>query len=58
MDMRLVLSLPTGYVDIDEGTQAVVLAEVATRLFVARGAIVDVGDCFKTDECGGTTVVP
>ena len=37
-------------VDIDEGAQAVVLAEVAARVFVASGAVSNVGYGFESNE--------
>ena len=40
------------YIDVDEGTQAIVLAEVAARVFVARRAIADVRNGFQTDKRG------
>src|ERR1700730_12867232 len=50
--------LSTGYVDVDEGTQAIVLAEVAARVFVARCAIANVRDGFEADKCGLASIVP
>src|SRR3981081_2904379 len=48
----------TGYIDVDEGTQAIVLAEVAARVFVARRSITDVRDGFQTDERAPPPIVP
>src|SRR5215467_4753807 len=42
------------YIDVDKGAQAVVLAEIAACIFVARCAIVDVRNGFKTDKGGGS----
>src|SRR5258707_12152738 len=47
-----------GYIDVDEGTQAIVLAEVAARVLVARRAIADVRNGFQTDKRGLPSIVP
>src|SRR5260370_27186120 len=52
------LSLSTGYIDVDEGTQAIVLAEIAARVFVARCAIAYVRDGVETNKRGLASVVP
>ena len=46
------------HLDVDERAQAVVLAEVASRRLVARGAIRDAPHRFQTDELRTVTVVP
>src|SRR5437879_2646655 len=51
-------SFSTSYIDVDEGTQAIVLAEVAARVFVARSAIADVRDGFETNKRGLPSIVP
>jgi hypothetical protein len=50
--VRRVGVLRSAHIHIDEGAQAVVLAEVATRVFVAGCVVSDVGDGFEADECG------
>src|SRR5260370_7614310 len=52
------LSLSTGFIDVDEGTQAIVLAEIAARVFVARCAIAYVRDGVETNKRGLASVVP
>ena len=44
--------------DIDEGAQAVVLAEIAARGFVARGAVFDLADRVHSDERSLQAVSP
>ncbi len=40
----------SGHIDIDEGAQAIVLAEIAPGIFIARGAVANVGHSFQPDE--------
>ena len=49
------LDLAHGHVN--EGAQAVVLAEIAARVFVARGAVADVLNGIEPDEGGAMTVL-
>src|SRR5204863_4694570 len=44
--------------DVDERAQALVLAEVAARGFLARGLVLDVGAGVQTDEGGLAAIVP
>src|SRR5580704_419793 len=44
--------------DVNEGSQAVVLAEMATGIFVARGAVFDFTDRIESDERGLLAVAP
>ncbi len=44
--------------DIDERAQAIVLAEIAARSFVARGAVFDLADSLKPDEGSLLAVAP
>src|SRR5690242_4067473 len=55
---RLVVGADDAGLDVDEGAQALVLAEVATRRFVARGLVLDVLAGFETDEGAHAAVVP
>src|SRR5262249_38349065 len=44
--------------DVDESAQAVVLAEMATRVFVARCAVFDLADSVEADERRLQAVAP
>ena len=44
--------------NVDEGAQAVVLAEMAARIFVARGAVFDLANGIEADEGGLQAVAP
>jgi hypothetical protein len=48
----------TGGVHVDERTQAVVLAEVAARVLVARRAVLDIAHRIEPDEGGLAAVAP
>ena len=55
---RLVIRVRGSGLDVDEGAQALVLAEVAARGFVARGGEGDGGDLVEADEGGLLAVLP
>src|ERR1700755_3306692 len=40
------------HVDVDEGTEAVVLAKVTTGVFISRRAVANICNRLETDECG------
>src|SRR5438270_9191103 len=44
--------------DIDKGPQAIVLTEVASRLFVAGGTVLNLTHCVEADECGSLAIAP
>ena len=44
--------------DVDEGTQAIVLAEIAARGFVARRAVFNLANSIQTDESCLLTISP
>ena len=44
--------------DINERTQAIVLAEIAARSLVARGAVFDLADSLQPDEGSLLAVAP
>src|SRR5437879_733611 len=50
--------LAARHIDVDEGAQAVIFAEVAARVFVARCTIAEVRDGFQTDKRGLPSIVP
>src|SRR5258708_24263853 len=50
MDMIVLRRLSAGQVHIDEGTQAIVLAEIAACIFVSRCPVAYVCDGLKADE--------
>jgi hypothetical protein len=54
----VVRGLSAGYIDVYKGAQAIVLAEVTARVFVARRAIADVRDGVETDKRGLASVAP
>ncbi len=43
---------------VDESAQAIVLAEIATRGFVARGAVLNLADRVQADESGLLAISP
>jgi len=45
-------------IDVDERAQAVVLAEIAARLLVARRAVLNVAHGVEADERGLSSVAP
>ena len=44
--------------DVDECAQAIVLAEIAARCFVARGAVFDLADGIEANECRLLAIPP
>ena len=50
MNMIVMLGMAAGDIDVDEGAQAIILAEVAARGFVARGAVLNLADRVQADE--------
>ena len=55
---RLVVDIDYIGLDVDEGAQALVLAEVAARGLVARGLVADVLAGVETDEGALAAIVP
>jgi len=51
-------ALPSSYIDVDEGTQAVVFAEIAACVFISRRVIANVRNGFKTDKRGLPAIAP
>ena len=51
MDMTVFRALSTSYIDVDEGAEAVVFAEIATRIFIAGSAITDVRNGLGGGRC-------
>ncbi len=58
LDRRLVIDVDDVRLHIDEGTQALVLAEVATGGLFAGGLVLDVGARFEADKAAYPSVVP
>src|SRR5438270_1153248 len=54
----LVHGFSAGYVDVDESAQAIVLAKIAARVFVARCPIANVRDSFEANKRGLASVAP
>src|SRR5580658_3020988 len=50
--------LGSSHIDVDKGTQAIVFAEVAAGVFIARGAIANVGHRLQADKRGLLAVLP
>src|SRR5579862_979615 len=44
--------------DVDKGAQAIVLAEVAARIFVAGGPVFDFSNRLEPDERGARAIAP
>src|SRR6185369_12836747 len=44
--------------DVDKGAETVILAEIAARVLVTRGAVLDLANSFKTYEAGLESVPP
>src|ERR1700747_1504380 len=58
VDLILTETLATGYIYVDEGSQAIVLAEVATCIFITRSAITNVCHCVEPDKCRLFAIAP
>ncbi len=58
LHMIMIVIRARGHVDVDKGAQAIVLAEVASGVFIARGAIANVAHRFQPDKGGPLAVLP
>src|ERR1700730_18008118 len=58
MDVIIVLPLSTVDIHIDERTQAIVLTEIAARIFIASGAIANIANRIETDESSLPSLAP
>ena len=58
LDGHEVLRLQRLGANVDESSQAIVLAEIAARVFVASGAVLDLANGIESDESGLLPVLP